>query len=144
VKNPVKEWDSKQSLLDQLDEKKHHVIGYFQVGYSISRSHAIRGRVLQYFNILHLRRKCFPACVVWPGVRQGISSPIVSSAPLLDPKNDFPLVFSFRSFSDPLTIPTEVVFFRSNPSSAVTFKHFSSLHSKADPPHSPPPPELAL
>lgn len=30
VKNPVKEWDSKQSLLDQLDDAKHHVIGYFQ------------------------------------------------------------------------------------------------------------------
>ncbi len=31
IKSPVKEWTSKQSLLDQLDEKKHHVIGYFQV-----------------------------------------------------------------------------------------------------------------
>jgi hypothetical protein len=32
IKVPVKEWTSRQSLLDQLDGKKHHVIGYFQVG----------------------------------------------------------------------------------------------------------------
>ena len=41
IKSPVKEWTGKQSLLDQLDEKKHHVIGYFQVRLNTSRYHYV-------------------------------------------------------------------------------------------------------
>ena len=38
IKVPVKEWTGRQSLLDQLDEKKHHVVGYFQVNRPFSQT----------------------------------------------------------------------------------------------------------